>query len=103
MTHIENRFTEQGTYVFTVNTTFTPTAMKYHWTDEDGTVINSRTSVSVVAPSTATSIMLSGDDLVIADAAKVRRVLTVYGTFSGGSLPFTVEASVDGKELLNIS
>ena len=103
MTHIENRFNEEGTYVFTCSTTFTPTVAKYHWTDENGTAINSRSSVSISSPSTATQVTLNGDDLAITDATKTLRVFTFYGTYSGGTLKFSEEVSVDGRAFVNIS
>ena len=101
MTHIQSGFTERNTYAITVGTTFTPTSASWHWTDEDGTVINSRSSQNIAVPSTAMTIELTGADLVIADAKKTDRVFTIYGTLASGTKTFAEEARVPGTRLLN--
>lgn len=93
MTHIETHATEGSSYVITVATNFTPTAMTWRLTDEDGTVINSRSTVSVTSPSTSNVITLTGDDLDVTNAKKVLRIFTCKGTYNGGANTFADECT----------
>lgn len=103
MTHIETKAKEESSYTLTVACDFTPATMKWTLTDEDGTVINSRSSVAVASPSTSNTITLTSDDLGVSDKYKLKRVLTVYGTYNGGSNSFADECSFEVENLLNIT
>lgn len=95
MTHLTERAPEKGHYTVTASSTEAATALKWSLVDEDGTVINSRSSVAIATPTTANSIELDGDDLAIANSRKLRRWLTVYGTYSGGTKTIAGECSFD--------
>lgn len=95
MTHLETKAPEEGHYTITASSTAAATALKWSLVDEDGTVINSRSSVAIASPTTANAIELDGDDLAIANARKLRRWVTVYGTYSGGTKSITGECSFD--------
>ena len=80
---------EEGTYtvknVFTDEdgSALTPTTLNWTLTNTAGTVINSRTSVSVSTPSSTEYIGMTGDDLVITEnEAEVLRILTLQGTYT---------------------
>lgn len=103
MTHLETNANEESSYTITVTCDFTPVTMLWSLTDEDGTVINSRTSESVSSPSTSNTITLTGDDLEITSAKKVRRVFTVWGTYNGGANKFSDECTFDVQDLKGIS
>jgi hypothetical protein len=87
--------------VITITTDFTPTTMLWKLTDEDGTVINSRTSVSIAAPGTTNAVTLTGDDLAISNVRKIRRFFTVWGTYNVADT-FSAECSFDVQELKGI-
>jgi hypothetical protein len=62
-----------------------PTSINWTLTDADGTVINSRTAVSVAVPAASIDIALTGDDLAIqagetGDA--VNRIFTVEAVYN---------------------
>jgi hypothetical protein len=101
MTHLETRASEESTYVITITTDFTPTTMLWKLTDEDGTVINSRTDVSIAAPGTTNTVTLTGDDLAISNVRKIRRYFTVWGTYNVAD-KFSAECSFDVQELKGI-
>ena len=103
MGYIETRANEKSTYIVSVGLNFTPDAMTWRLTDEDGTVINSRSAVSVTVPSTANEITLTSADLAVTNAARVRRVFTVKGTYNGGANSFADEMRFDIKELKGVS
>lgn len=102
MTHLETNYNEEGHYTITVSCSFTPTVMKWALRDEDGSVINSRSSVAISSPSTSNLIELDGDDLAIANPKRPLRYITVYGTYSGGTKVFTDECTVNGNNLKGI-
>lgn len=102
MTYIETHANEESAYTVTVTLNFTPTTMTWTLTDEDGTVINSRSAVSVSSPSTTNTITLTGDDLALSDVKKTRRIFTVTGTYNSGANKFSDECQFDIDNLLNI-
>lgn len=102
MTHLETNYNEEGHYTITVSCSFTPNTFKWGLRDEDGNVINSRSSVAIAVPSTSNLIELDGDDLAISNPKKPLRYVTVYGTYSGGSKVFTDECTINGTELKGI-
>jgi hypothetical protein len=71
-------------------------SVNWRLTDKDGTVINSRSNVSIT-PAVPTKVILSGDDLVISDGfegrAEERRfgVKVVYNSDIGNNLVQTAE------------
>lgn len=76
----------------------TPTEIKWSLTDGDGNVVNSRQAVDV-APASSVTVVLSGDDLALAQGDDGRRQVVVRATYDGalgddlpivGVLEFTV-------------
>jgi hypothetical protein len=103
MTHLETKANEESAYTITVSCDFTPTAMKWSLTDEDGTVINSRSSVAVAVPSTSNTVTITGDDLEITNERKTLRIFTVYGTYNGGANKFADECTFYVADLKGVS
>jgi hypothetical protein len=79
---------EKSTYVVTAkfydeaDNAITPVTLKWTLTDEDGTVINSRTAVVVAAPAASNSIALTGLDLAVTTASR-NRIITFEATYNG--------------------
>ena len=103
---------ELGTYAITcvpkdeTNTAVTPSAAVWDWTDEDGTVINSRSSVSISSLSTSMTVILQGSDLAIPDKQMLKRIFTLRYTYDstyGAGLPGRDEVAVYMEELLNVT
>jgi len=104
---------EEGTFPLVVTPTyksgtvtvgFKPGTAAWTLSDTDGSVINSRSSVSLT-PASSMSIVLKGDDLAITgDDRKTVKVL-VEGTYNsttfGNDLPYTEEATIIIDNLVN--
>ena len=103
MTHIETEVTEKSSFLITVGTTFTPTVLTWRLTDEDGTVTNSRSTVSVAVPSTSNVITLTDGDLAVANKRRTLRIFTAKGTYNSGSQTFADEATFRVSELKGVS
>jgi len=103
MTHLETRANEESAYTITISCDFTPDSMKWKLTDEDGTVINSRTSVAVSSPTTASTVTLTSNDLSVSNDKRTRRYFTVYGEYNGGANSFADECTFDVAALKGIS
>lgn len=89
---------EEGTALVTAGpftdesgATVTPLTITWKLTDRAGTVINSRTAVSVT-PASTVSFLLTGDDLSIA-GTDARRVLTLAWTYNS-----TMGSGLTGRE-----
>jgi hypothetical protein len=76
----------------------TPTAISWSLTDGDGNTVNGRSAVDV-APANQVTVVLSGDDLALAQGDDGRRQVVVRATYDGalgddlpivGVLEFTV-------------
>lgn len=104
---------EESTYKITVSFTdaagsaVTPNIITYTLTDINGTVINSKSNVSV-SPASSIDIVLSGDDLALQSGETViaERVLTIvadYDSDEGSGLPLNEEAHFYIDDLTNIS
>jgi hypothetical protein len=68
----------------------TPSAITWTLTDLAGTVVNSRSDVSVGSPASTINIVLSGNDLLLTGYVGEVRVLTVEATYTsalGSGLP----------------
>ena len=102
MTYIETRAEEESSFLITVGTTFTPTSLTWRLTDEDGTVVNSRSTVSVSSPSTSNLITLTSDDLGISNKKKTLRIFTVKGTYNSGTQSFADEATFRVADLKGV-
>jgi len=98
MIYLEDKAPQNGQYTVTVGTTFTPVTLTWRLMDEDETVINSRTTVSVAVPSTSNTIKVSGADLALPDSKKARRYLLTKGTDASGA-PFADACSFDIEDL----
>ena len=70
-------------------TAVNPTGLTWTLTDEDGTVINDRRDVSASASGGYADIALSGADLAVDGTDRVKRILSVSGTYTAahGSSP----------------
>jgi len=99
---------EQGTFVITVAFLDEDGAAEdvktatWTLTDKDGTVINSRTNVTITDPTSSEDIVLSGDDLAFqtGESNTAIRILTVEATYdsdAGSDLPLkeSVEFIID--------
>jgi len=88
-------------------TAVTPDSATWKLTDESGTVVNSRTAVSISSPSTTNDIILSGLDLAILSATDSgKRILTVeavYDSDEGDNLPLKDEYIFYIENLTNVS
>ncbi|MBU2487950.1 MAG: hypothetical protein KKA60_01020 [Proteobacteria bacterium] len=85
-----------------------PETLSWTLTDASGAVVNGRDSVSVAGPSSTENIVLSGDDLALAQGRdKEARILTLTGTFhsdlAGQSLPFAESARFLVENLVALS
>lgn len=103
MTHLETKANEDGSYTITAATNFTPTVAKWHLLDEDETVVNSRSSVSISSPSTAMSVTLTSDDCGLSDSKKTLRYFVLYGTYNGGSNSFSDYCTFNVRDVPGIS
>ena len=99
---ISSHAREGGTILLPVNFTdedgdsFKPNSISWKLTDEDGTVINGRSSVSLTANS-STSVVLTGDDLAITGTVRKIVKVKVFGTYNsdyGTNLTYREEATV---------
>jgi hypothetical protein len=97
-----------ATYVVPVSFTdedgsaVTPNSIQWSLRNEDGTIVNSRTSDSET-PSTSVNIVLQGADLLYSDGHK--RVITVEATYNstlGTSLPMKGEAEFFIDDLVGV-
>lgn len=71
-----------------------PSSATWTLTDTSGTVINSRSAVSIASPESAETIVLSGADLANTSSVPVQRVLTIEAVYSsdlGSNLPLKQE------------
>lgn len=78
---------EKGTFLATVSLTdetgasATPSAATWTLTNTAGTVINSRSAVSLT-PAASMKIVLSGDDLAVTDSGDLVRYITLEFTYT---------------------
>lgn len=100
-TKLSTRAIEESTYIVTAAFTdedgspVTPNAgLTWTLTDGSGTVINSRTAVSIT-PDTSVDIVLSGNDLALSANKDEERCFLIKGTYNsstyGNNLPFADE------------
>lgn len=90
---------ERSTFVITVSFTnedgdpVIPSAATWKLTERDGTVVNSRTAVTISPLAASVDIVLSGADLALSDLRKRYRMVTVEFTYSSA-----LGAGLPGKE-----
>jgi len=88
----------------TVTVGFKPNTALWTLSDTDGTIINSRSGVSLTAASSM-NIVLKGDDLAITGTVRKTVKLLVEGTYNsttyGNDLPYTEEATIIIDNLVN--
>ena len=105
---------EKSTYVVQVKfydedgAAETPTAITWTLSTSGGTVINSRTAVSVAAPASTINILLSGLDLAFqtGEYNTAERVLTINATYTsdlGAGLPLKEEFRFLVDNLVNVT
>ena len=86
-----------------------PTALSWSLTDTAGTVINSRSSVSVAVPAASNDIVLSGLDLAMQSGESgdyAVRIFTAEATYTstlGTGLPVKEQASFMVENLTKVS
>jgi hypothetical protein len=86
---LSKKAAEEGTYIITAEfvdddgDSVAPDTLTWTLTDSSGTVINSRTSVSVSSPTSSEDIVLSGNDLALqtGESGDTLRLLTVEATY----------------------
>ena len=110
---LEDNAKEKATYVITVafkdenGTAITPKTLSWSLTDRKGRVINSREDVAVGSPSSSENIVLSGNDLALANNDNRIRVLSIYATYDsatyGNDLPLREEAEFKIENLIKVS
>jgi hypothetical protein len=115
MISLDVHATEKSTYVVTATfkdeneVLVVPNIITWTLTDESGTVINSRTDVSVAFPASVINILLSGLDLAMQPsetAGTVGRVVTVNATYEstlGSNLPLKGEVRFYIDNLLKVT
>lgn len=88
-------------------TAVTPDSATWKLTNESGTVINSRTAVSITGLSTTNDIILSGSDLALQSTTdNGKRIVTVeavYDSDEGSNLPLKDEYTFTVENLLNVT
>jgi hypothetical protein len=110
---LEDNAIEKSTYVITVafkdenGTAITPKTLTWTLSDKKGRIINSRDTVTVVTPASSENIVLSNNDLALANNDNRVRVLTVEATFDsleyGNDLPLKESAEFVIQNLLKVS
>lgn len=109
-TMIKTQAVEESTYVVTVSffnaagTAVTPKSATWTLTDKDGAVVNSRNAVTISSLDTSVDIVLSGNDLQIADG-KTRKLLVqaIYDSTEGSDLPLNDELEFQIHRLVGVS
>ncbi len=105
---------EKGTYAISSSFTdedgsaVTPDSLNWSLSTTGGTIINSRTNVSVASPASTTTVVLKGDDLAMqtGESGIVRRRFTWQGTYTsslGSGLPLKEECEFPLEDLVNVS
>lgn len=105
---------EEGTLLITVGpftddtgATVTPSAVTWTLTDVVGTVVNSRSAVSITPPASSVTILLSGDDLALSSTLRgVKRILLVrfvYTSTSGSGLVGYIEREFSIQPLVAVT
>ena len=75
---------ERGTYIIKCDfededgTGIVPDSITWRLTDAKGVVINSRDTVAVASPATSVNVLLSSDDLAIANRRNTQRKLLIH-------------------------
>ena len=111
---LSKKAAEEGTYIITAEfidddgDSVAPDTLTWTLTDSSGTVINSRTSVSVSSPTASEDIVLSGDDLALqsGESGDTMRILTIQATYdsdAGTDLPLNDAAYFYIKDLKTIT
>jgi len=82
----KSTFVITATFLDTNKRLVAPSSMVWSLVESDGTVVNSRTEVSISSPSSEEEITLSGDDLAINDTsnAQEERYLVLEGAYTDG-------------------
>lgn len=111
MIALETQAPEEGAYSIALTfkdeagTALIPTTLTWTLTDEAGTVINSRTAVSLT-PAATTKVVMSGNDLTVTDTKKRRRIVTLNGTYTstyGTGLPLTEEIRFTIRDMKKVT
>ena len=112
---LSDKANEESTYIITCNfvdeddTAVIPDTLSWTLTDLDGTVINSRSNVSVAVPTASYDIVLYGDDLAMQTGETSQtagRKLTISATYTsdaGTGLPLKDEVIFFIENFTNVS
>ena len=109
---LSNKAVEESTFAITAAFTdsagnaVVPNSLTWSLSDRDGTIINSREDVAIATPAASTTVVLSGDDLALADPDNSIRVFIIKGNYDdptlGNGLPIQDEAIFEIENLTNI-
>lgn len=103
---------EESTYAITISFTddtgaaVVPTSATWTLTDAQGTVVNSRSAVTISSLAASKTIVLSANDLSLAGYFGKDRILTVEAVYTsslGSGLPMKQEVRFTITDLLNVS
>lgn len=88
-------------------TAVTPDSATWTLTDEGGDTINSRSEISIAAPSTTNDVVLSGDDLALQSTTENGKRFfmaeAIYDSDEGNDLPLKDQLTFYVKDLLNVT
>ena len=111
-TRLTTKAPEKGTYLVTVaftdeaGTAVTPDSITWRLTDENGAVVNSRSTVAISVPAASNTIILSGSDLTVNDPTNTRRKLSVYAVLdlvAGNDKPVRDEVEFEIDNFVSVS
>lgn len=112
MAILSEKAIEKSTYVITASFTdkagnaATPDSIKWTLSHKDGTVVNSRSQVTVASPASSVDIVLSGLDLAITSGTPNLRLVTVeavYDSTEGTDLPLKQQCEFEIIPLAAVS
>lgn len=108
ITILPNTVNEKSTIAITATFPAAPKTLTWSLTDTSGTVINSRSAVSVSNPGATVQVVLSGSDLAMSSAALSQEYRDisfsgVYDSALGNNLPITGAARFKIVNLSGVS
>lgn len=109
-TELTTQAVEESTFVVTAaftdaaGTAVTPKSATWSLFDKDGNAVNSRADVTISPLASSVDIVLSGDDLQIADG-KTRKltIKAVYDSDEGTDLPLNDELTFQIQRLVGVT
>lgn len=100
----ESTFVVTNAFLDAAGTAVTPTSATWSLFDKDGNVVNGRSAVPISPLASSVDIVLSGDDLQIADG-KTRKltIQAVYDSTEGSDLPLNDELTFYIERLVGVT